>query len=54
MNLDKVLKVVQCAIADLDGMLPEVDPDGERTHPGWETVEELRYLEKELRKEIYT
>jgi len=30
------------ALADLEGVMPEFEPSGDRTHPGWKTIEELR------------
>lgn len=36
--------VIRCAVADLEGILPEFDCDGERTHPGWTTRRELKEL----------
>lgn len=30
------------ALADLEGIMPEVEPSGDRTHPGWETIKELQ------------
>lgn len=36
----ELLAAAQCALADLEGILPEFDP--EREHPGWETLAELR------------
>ena len=40
--------LMRCALADLEGIMPEFEPSGDRTHPGWRTVWELRnYLEKE-------
>ena len=38
----KLLAAACHALADLEGILPEFDPSGERGHPAWETVEELR------------
>lgn len=35
-----LLAAAQCALADLEGILPEFDP--EREHPAWETLAELR------------
>lgn len=35
-----LLAVAQCALADLEGILPEFDPEHE--HPAWETLAELR------------
>tara|TARA_R110000824_G_scaffold54030_3_gene149126 strand:+ start:1186 stop:1335 length:150 start_codon:yes stop_codon:yes gene_type:complete len=40
--------LLECALADLEGIMPEFEPSGDRLHPGWRTVKELReYLEKE-------
>jgi len=36
----ELLDVCRCALADLEGVLPEYDP--EREHPAWETLQELR------------
>lgn len=35
-----LLAAARCALADLEGMLPEFDPEHE--HPAWETLAELR------------
>ena len=35
-----MLDALRCALADLEGILPEYDP--EREHPAWETLEEVR------------
>ncbi|MGA1296427.1 MAG: hypothetical protein ACO3X1_14040 [Burkholderiaceae bacterium] len=35
-----LLDACRCALADLEGVLPEYDP--EREHPAWETLQELR------------
>jgi hypothetical protein len=35
-----MLAALRCALADLEGILPEYDP--EREHPAWETLEEVR------------
>ena len=32
----------RCALADLEGVAPEVDPSGDRQHPIWQTIGELR------------
>jgi len=37
-----LLQACKCALADLEGIMPEHDPDGDRTHPGWQTIKELR------------
>lgn len=35
-----MLEALQCALADLEGILPEFDPEQE--HPAWETLAEIR------------
>jgi hypothetical protein len=40
-NAPTMLAALQYALADLEGILPEVDPDGD-SHPGWTTIEEIR------------
>jgi hypothetical protein len=32
----------RCALADLEGLMPDQDPSGDREHPAWKTIEELR------------
>ena len=35
-----LLDACRCALADLEGILPEYDP--EREHPAWETLAEIQ------------
>jgi 2-iminoacetate synthase ThiH len=37
-----LLSAARCALADLEGVMPEFEPDGDREHPGWQTIKELR------------
>lgn len=37
-----LLQAARCALADLEGIMPEFDPSGDREHPGWQTIEDLR------------
>ena len=37
-----LLITARCALADLEGILPEFEPSGEREHPGWQTIQDLR------------
>jgi hypothetical protein len=37
-----LLQVAKNALAELEGIMPEFEPSGDREHPGWETIEELR------------
>ena len=41
-TMDSLVELAHLALADLEGMLPVVDPDGRRKHPGWKTVKELQ------------
>ena len=36
-----LLQASKNALADLEGIMPVHDPDGDRTHPAWETMKEL-------------
>ena len=38
----ELLSAARCALADLEGIIPDLDFDGEREHPAWKTIEELR------------
>lgn len=40
MKRDEIL--LRCALADLEGILPEYEPSGDRTHSGWETCDHIR------------
>lgn len=37
-----LLWVARFALADLEGVMPEFEPSGERSHPGWETIQDLK------------
>ena len=37
-----LLAACRCALADLEGIMPEFEPSGDRQHPGWTTIEELK------------
>lgn len=34
----------RCAMADLEGIMPEFEPSGDRRHPGWTTLKELQKI----------
>lgn len=36
-----LLQAARCALADLEGVMSEYEPSGDRQHPGWKTIEEL-------------
>lgn len=38
----ELIQAAQCALADLEAIMPEFEPSGDRTHPAWATIEELR------------
>jgi hypothetical protein len=31
-----------CALADMEGVMPQFEPSGDRTHSGWKTIQELQ------------
>jgi hypothetical protein len=37
-----LLQVAKNALAELEGIMPEFEPSGDREHPGWETIRELK------------
>ena len=44
-DADAVLPLVQaarCALADLQGIMPEFEPGGDREHPAWQSIVELQ------------
>jgi len=38
----ELLHELRCALADLEGIMPEFEPSGERTHPAWTTITQSR------------
>lgn len=39
---DNLLLAARCALADLEGIMPDFEPSGDREHPAWETIKLLR------------
>lgn len=39
---EELLHGCKCALADLEGIMPEYEASGDRLHPGWATIKELR------------
>ena len=39
-----MLQALRCALADLEGIMPDADPSGDRVHPGWTTIAEIEAL----------
>ena len=39
---DDLYWAARCALADLEGIMPEFEPSGDREHSGWKTIEELK------------
>lgn len=37
-----LLFAAKCALADLEGIMPEFEPSGDREHPGWRTIKDLK------------
>jgi len=40
--IGRLLRAARCALADLEGIIPDLDSDGDRAYPAWETMVELR------------
>lgn len=45
---ENLISVLRSALADLYGIMPEFDPGGERAHPGWQTIDDLRQIIAEM------
>ena len=41
-RLPTLLFAAKCALADLEGIMPEFEPSGDREHPAWETIKLLK------------
>ena len=39
---DEMLAALRCALADLSGIMPEIDPSGDREHSGWQTIKDIQ------------
>lgn len=39
--VEELVAACNCALADLQGLMPDVDPSGNRKHPGWITIKQL-------------
>ena len=37
-----LLAVLSYALADLEDVMPEFEPSGDRTHSGWQTIEDIK------------
>ena len=33
---------LKCCLADLEGIMPEFEPSGDRTHSGWQSIQDAR------------
>ena len=40
--MSNLLQLAQRALADLEGIMPEFEPSGDRQHPAWQTIRELQ------------
>lgn len=45
----ELIQAAKNALADLEGILPEFEPSGDRNHPAWETIKELKKALKKLK-----
>jgi len=37
-----MLQVLGFALADLEAIMPEFEPSGDREHPGWQTIKDIK------------
>ena len=37
-----LLAALSCCLADLEGVMPEFDPSGDREHSGWTSIDQAR------------
>jgi len=40
----ELLSAARSALADLEGIVPEFEPSGDRRHPAWNTIRELQAI----------
>lgn len=40
--VERLTLSAKCALADLEGIMPEFDPSGDREHSAWKTIKELK------------
>jgi len=52
-NAPGMLQVCKNALADLEGIMPELEPSGDRKHPGWETIKELQEVIDKINGSTY-
>ena len=41
-SMEGLLEALENALADLEGIMPEYEPSGDREHPGWQTIEDIK------------
>jgi hypothetical protein len=46
----ELLFAAKCALADLEGVMPEFEVSGDREHSGWQTIKELKAAIKKATK----
>jgi hypothetical protein len=39
-----LMVALKCALADLEGIMPEFEPSGDREHSAWKTIEQIKKL----------
>jgi 2-iminoacetate synthase ThiH len=50
--LPRAINLIRCALADLEGIMPEIDSTGDREHPGWRTMKEMIDFLKDAGQDI--
>ncbi len=47
-NAHGVYLILKSALADLEGVMPQYEPSGERKHSGWKTIKEIKVVIKKI------
>lgn len=50
-NAAEMFSTCKKALADLEGIMPEFEPSGDRKHPAWKTIRELNDIVNEIQPE---
>ena len=49
---ERAITLLRCVEADLQGILPEFEPSGNRMHPAWATLKEIKEFLKEVGEDL--
>ena len=52
-QLNALIQAARCALADLEGIMPEFESSGDREHPAWQTIDELESALSVIPRQTY-